>query len=246
VTGASRGLGLEIARELAGEGARLTLVARDGERLEQAVGSLRTTTDVLALPADVGDVDQVEGAVAAAVARFGGLDVLVNNAGVVGFGRAEEVPVERYATAMAVHFWGPLHAMRAAFPHLRRTGDGRVVNVTAIEGRVGLPRLAPWAASKGALAALSQSVRAEWLRERVWVTTVCPGPIRSGPSWAILRAPGLSIDPARAARQVIRACRRGDAELVLPASARLLVRFHALAPGPASRLTALADHFLSG
>ena len=245
ITGASHGLGLEIARQLAGEGARLTLVARGGERLEQAAAALRSpTADVLALPADVGDPAQMEGAVAAAAARFGGLDVLINNAGVVGLGRAMEVPLERYETAMAVHFWGPLHAMRAALPHLRRSGVGRVVNVTAIEGRVGLPRLAPYAASKGALAAFSMSVRAEWLRENVWVTTVCPGPIRTGASgWAVLRTPGISIDVARAARQVIRACRRGDAELVLPASARLLVRFHALAPGPASRLAAVADHF---
>jgi NAD(P)-dependent dehydrogenase (short-subunit alcohol dehydrogenase family) len=248
ITGASRGLGLEIARQLGREGARLTLVARGGERLEQAATSLRSTTaEVLAQPAEVGDPAQMEGAVAAAVARFGGLDVLINNAGMVGLGRATEIPLERYETAMAVHFWGPLHAMRAALPHLRRSANGRVVNVTAIEGRVGLPRLAPHAASKGALAAFSLCLRAEWVRENVWVTTVCPGAIRSGPSsWPVLRTPGISIDVARAARQVIRACRRGDAELVLPASARLLVRFHALAPGPASQLAAVADHFFPG
>src|SRR5262249_39625977 len=115
-----------------------------------------------------------------AVARAGRVDVLINNAGIIQVGPLDHMTAADFEEAMAVHFWGPLHTTLAAIPIMRRQGGGRIVNVSSIGGKIGVPHLAPYCASKFALTGMSDAVRAELAQDRIHVTTVIPGLMRTG------------------------------------------------------------------
>jgi NAD(P)-dependent dehydrogenase (short-subunit alcohol dehydrogenase family) len=263
ITGGSRGLGLVLAREFADEGARVAICARDPRELERARRDLAARgADVLAFPCDVTDRAQVAELVEVATRRFGRVDVLVNNAGVIQVGPLEVMTLEDFEQAMAVHFWGPLYTTLAVLPQMRARREGRIVNVSSIGGKVAVPHLVPYSASKFALAGLSDGLRAELAKENVAVTTVFPGLMRTGsPRNATFKGrhrdeyawfsisdalPVTSIQAERAARQIIAACRRGQAELVISTQAVLAVRFRALFPEAAADVLALAGRLLPG
>ena len=119
-------------------------------------------------------------AVAHILDRLGDVDVLINNAGVIQVGPLEHMEHQDFENAMATHFWGPLHLMLELIPSMRRRGFGRIVNISSIGGRIAVPHLAPYAASKFALTGLSDAVRAELAPHGIRVTTVCPGLMRTG------------------------------------------------------------------
>lgn len=262
ITGGSRGLGLLMARELAAEGARLAILARDPGELDLARRELAALGGhrVLALPCDIRNRDEIEWAVAAAAERFGRLDILINNAGVIQVGPLEHMSVEDFEEAMRVHFWGPLHATMAALPHLRRRGGGRIVNISSIGGRIAIPHLTPYSASKFALAGLSDGLRSELAREGIYVTTVCPGLMRTGShvnawfkgkrkeefSWFAVSdsLPLTSMAGRRAAKRIIEACRYGEPTLTLTPQARAAAIFNTLAPNLTARLLELAVRLL--
>jgi NAD(P)-dependent dehydrogenase (short-subunit alcohol dehydrogenase family) len=153
VTGGSRGLGLVMAREFAARGARIVICARDAVELERARAELSDLgADVLAMTADVTvreDVEQLAGAVHS---LFGPVDVLVNGAGVIAVGPFDEMTVGDYEQAMKTHFYGPLYTTMAFLPGMRERGHGRIVNISSIGGKVSVPHLLPYCASKFALA----------------------------------------------------------------------------------------------
>ncbi len=262
ITGGSRGLGLLLARELAREGARLAICARDADELERARVDLvrRGVPEVLAVPCDVTDRAQVESMVEACRERFGGIDVLINNAGVIQVGPLEVMTIEDYEQAMRTHFWGPLYATLAVLPDMRRRKAGRIVNIASIGGKIGVPHLVPYSASKFALVGLSEGMRAELAQFGITVTTVCPGLMRTGSprnasfkgrhreeyAWFIIgdSLPLTSMNAERAARQVIAACRRGDAEVILSVQAELAVKFHALFPELTADMLAVVNRLL--
>jgi NAD(P)-dependent dehydrogenase (short-subunit alcohol dehydrogenase family) len=264
ITGGSRGLGLVMARQFAAEGARLCLMARDASELERARRQLidRGANDVLIVPCDVRARDQVAQAIDAILAERAAIDVLINNAGVIQVGPLEHMTTTDFENAMATHFWGPLHLMQACVPAMRRRGFGRIVNVASVGGRVAVPHLAPYSASKFALVGLSDAVRAEVARHGIRVTTVSPGLMRTGSpvnaqfkgrhdaefAWfAIADAiPGVSMSAERAARQVLDACRYGDAELIVGAPAKAAVLAAALAPALVARVMATVSRLLPG
>jgi NAD(P)-dependent dehydrogenase (short-subunit alcohol dehydrogenase family) len=117
----------------------------------------------------------VRAAVDQILERWAGIDVLINNAGVIQVGPLEHMTEEDFANAMATHFWGPLHLMFEIVPAMRRRGFGRIVNITSIGGRLAVPHLAPYTASKFALVGLSDAVRTELDQYGIRVTTVVPG-----------------------------------------------------------------------
>lgn len=264
ITGGSRGLGLLIARELAGEGARLAILARDPEELDLARRELAALGGhrVLALPCDVRNRDDCRWAAEAVIERFGRLDVLVNNAGIVQVGPLEHMTVEDFENALDVHFWGPLHLTLAALPHLRREKGGRIVNVSSIGGKVAIPHMLPYVASKHALVGLSDGLRAELAKEGIYVTTVCPGLMRTGShvnaqfkgkreqelAWfAVSDAlPLTSMDARRAARRIVKACRYGEPHLTLTFQAKTAAAVATLAPGLTARVQELANRLLPG
>ena len=261
ITGGSRGLGLQLARQLGMEGARVLLAARDQAELDRARDDLRQRgIEASTFACDLADRAQAERLVDQAVQRYGTIDVLVNNAGIIQVGPLEHMRPSDFEEAMAVHFWGPLHTILAAIPHMRRHGGGRIVNISSIGGKVGVPHLVPYCASKFALTGLSDSLRGELAKHRIYVTTVCPGMMRTGSpfnawfkgryrdefTWFVLSdsIPVMSIDSGRAAAQVIDACRHGDAELVISWPAKLAVIANAVLPEAVALGMNLANRML--
>lgn len=262
ISGASRGLGLIIARQLADQGALLTILARSDDDLHRAADELRGRgARVLAIDCDVREEDQVKGAIDRAVAEYGRLDVLINNAGVISVGPLEHLENEDFEDSLAVHFWGPLYAMKAAIPHMRDSG-GRIVNISSIGGKVAVPHLMPYSAGKFALIGLSDAMRAELSRLGLYVTTVAPGLLRTGsPPNALFKGqhqkeyawfatfdalPLISIDAERAASQIIEAARYGDPALTISVPAKIVAALNNVTPGLIANIMAITNRFLPG
>ncbi|MDQ2998790.1 MAG: SDR family NAD(P)-dependent oxidoreductase, partial [Chloroflexota bacterium] len=191
---------------------------------------------------------------------YGSIDVLVNNAGVIQAGPVDHMQVADFADALNTHLWGPLYAMLAATPYMRRQGGGRVVNIASIGGKVAVPHLVPYTTSKFALVGLSDGMRSELARENIIVTTVCPGLMRTGShlnalfkgqhaeefTWfsIIDSLPISSIDARRAARQIVEACRHGDQQLVISIQAKLIALLTAVFPNISARALKLMNQML--
>ena len=261
ITGGSRGLGLVMAREFARHGARLALCARDEEELERARLDLeRFGVEVMVVRCDVRNRQEVNDMVAAVNARFGNVDVLVNNAGVIQVGPLEVMTEEDFEQAMQAHFWAPLNTIMAVLPSMRQRKSGRIVNITSIGGKVAVPHLVPYSASKFALVGLSKGLRAELMKDGISVTTVCPGLMRTGSprnaefkgqhrfeyAWFSISdaLPLLTVSAENAARQVVRACKRGQAELVISVPAKIAVLFESLFPEAMYQILGVVNQLL--
>jgi NAD(P)-dependent dehydrogenase (short-subunit alcohol dehydrogenase family) len=261
ITGGSRGLGLALARQVSAQGARVVICGRDPESLERAYESLaKGEAEVLALTADVTDRDSVREMIETVRQHYGMVDVLINNAGVIEVGPAVTMSVADYEEAMATNFWGMLYPTLELLPEMRARRSGRIVNITSIGGKLGIPHLLPYSASKFAAVGFSQGLRAEAAADGIKVVTVCPGLMRTGsPRNAIFRGrhrseyawfsisdalPGLSISAEVAARRIVAACRRGDAEVLFPLPARLAAVVNAIAPGLTAGVLAAVHRLL--
>ncbi|MFQ6196527.1 SDR family NAD(P)-dependent oxidoreductase [Streptomyces sp. NPDC000405] len=266
VTGSSRGLGLLIARELARRGCSVMLCARDAAELKRAEAFVRESRGngarVRSVTADVTGPGVALELVDATTGAFGGLDVLVNNAGVIQVGPLGAMTEDDFRSAMETMYFAPLRLTLAALEGMRERGHGRIVNISSIGGRIPAPHLLPYDAAKFAAAGLSQGLRAELAQEGISVTTVLPGLMRTGShrgarfsgqagreyAWfaAAAALPLLSMDAERAARAIVRAAERGRPELVLTALAKVGVRLHGVAPATTTRALSLAARLLPG
>lgn len=187
VTGASRGIGRRTAERLARLGARLALTARTAADLDRVVTACQTAgADCAAFPADLTNPADRARLVAATVGRFGGIDVLINAAGVCSFGEFSTSTPEIARRLLEVNFFAPAELIRLCQPHLlasrqRDRGDWRpaVVNVASICGRWGIPSMSEHCASKHALVGLTEALRAEFERYGIDVLLVLPGLVRS-------------------------------------------------------------------
>ncbi len=261
VTGGSRGLGLLLAQEFGREGCRVVICAREEGELERARAELeRTGVEVLALASDVGERVEVERAMDEATRHFGRIDILVNNAGIIQVGSLQETSASDFEEAHRVIFWGTLNPTLAVLPQMLARGSGRIVNVTSIGGRVSVPHLVPYSSAKFATVGLSEGLRAELRRYGITVTTIAPGLMRTGSylnaefkeprapefTWFALGAslPIVSLDARRAARQIVSATRRGDADRTLGIPAMLSARFHGLFPGATADFLGLVNRVL--
>ena len=261
ITGGSRGLGLALARYYAEEGANLVLLARSKVELDRAEIDLRDHGHgaLMLIPCDIRDELQVKDAIAAAVETFGRIDVLINNAGEIMVGPLQTMTREDWTDCMDIHFWAPLYAIEAVLPHMPR-GTGRIVNISSFGGKIAVPHLAPYCASKFALVGLSDAIRAELDREGIYVTTVCPGLMRTGShlnamfkgdykkefAWFSSGAgsPLNAKNARRAAREIVEACRRGQPELTITLQARMAVIAQALFPNLFARGLAQVNRLL--
>ena len=247
ITGGSRGLGLEIARQICVRGGKVVLLARDAEELAAAKADLdRLGTDVLIIPCDLLQTAQIQSAVQQALQRFGRIDILVNNAGIIEVGPLAHMQFKDFDRAMRLHFWAPYILEFLIVPRMRAQGGGRMVNIASIGGRVAVPHMVPYSASKFALTGFSDAIRTELAREKIYVTTVTPGPMRTGSevhaqfkgehaaeyrwfNWS-MKIPFASISVQRAARKIVNACARGKPVLVMPFSTYLIIAANALFP----------------
>ncbi|MCA9241440.1 MAG: SDR family NAD(P)-dependent oxidoreductase [Planctomycetales bacterium] len=246
ITGGSAGLGLQLARALATEGARLAVCGRGVARLEQAADSLRGLgADVLAVPADVATAGQTRRVVDQTVERFGGLDCACACAGQSMRGAVVDTPRSKFEELLAVNFLAPLDLAHAAGPHLEAV-KGHLVLIGSLATKAAPKHIGAYPASKHPLAALAQQLRLERGPEGLHVLLVCPGPIQGQASTGRYdeQAEGLPeaakkpgggakvklIDPEKLARKILTACEQRKSELVIPKKARLLFAAAQLSP----------------
>ena len=233
VTGGAKGIGRAICAVLAREGATVVLTDVDaalGEKTAREVGAARF------LPLDVVDEGQWRKVVEATLAEFSRLDILVNNAGINIHKAPESYTLEEWHAIIQTNLTSIFVSCLAALPHMRQRGSRRIVNISSIGGKIAVPHLLPYSASKFALTGLSEGLRAELASDGFAVTTVCPGLMRTGSTYNARfkgqhrqeftwfhvadSLPIISTSAQRAARQIIDACRHGDPELVITAAAR--------------------------
>jgi len=247
ITGGSRGLGLEIARQICARGAKTALIARDADELSRAKTDLdRFATEVLTIQCDLLETAQIQSAVQQALQHFGKVDILINNAGIIEIGPVEHMQLKDFDRAMRLHFWAPFILYLLIAPRMRANGGGRIVNISSIGGRIAVPHMAAYSVSKFALTGFSDAIRAELARDNILVTTVTPGLMRTGShihakfkgdhsaeykwfDWS-RKIPFASISVERAARKILNACRRGKPALVVPCSTHFIIAAHALFP----------------
>ena len=261
ITGGSRGLGLEMARRWGAEGARVVICARTAADIRRAVCELRNRGfDAHGFQCDVTTPQSIKQFIAEVANRFGRIDVLVNNAGIIQVGPRSSMTDKDYQTAMDTHFWGPLHMIEAVLPHMLRRRRGRIVNISSIGGKISVPHLLPYSASKFALVGLSEGLGAELAQLGIQVTTVCPGLMRTGSprnamfkgqhrkeyTWFSLGAatPAITISSHRAAAQIVEACRQGRSHLAVSTPAKIAIRWHALFPELFASALQIMNEFL--
>lgn len=171
ITGAATGIGRAVAEACVAEGARVVIADRNAETGHATATTLRCSF----IACDVSDEDSVRGMVDQAVARLGGLDGLVNNAGLQMAGPLETFALSDWEALMAVNLRGVFLATRAAIPHLRAAGGGSIVNTASLAAKRGGPGIAAYAASKGAVMALTTATALELAPDSIRANSVCPG-----------------------------------------------------------------------
>ena len=263
ITGGSRGLGLAMAREFGRQGARIVLCARDAAELTRARTSLHSQgVEALSFTCDVASAADVERLIAEVTETCGRVDVLVNNAGVIMTGPLSAQTTANFREAMDVMFWGMYHTTMAALPQMRARRSGHIVNITSIGGKVSVPHLLPYSTAKFAATGFSEGLHAELAREGVHVLTVAPGLMRTGSfvnaiftgdhraesTWFSVSdsLPFVSMSAKHAARRIVDATRRGEAEIILSPAARALAALHGVAPALTSRVMAIVNRVLPG
>jgi NAD(P)-dependent dehydrogenase (short-subunit alcohol dehydrogenase family) len=253
ITGGSRGLGLALAREFGRQQCRVAICARDSAELKVALDELeRRGIEAADFVCDVTVESQVRKMIEAVVARFGQVDILVNNAGVIEVGPVESFGIEDFEEAMKTIFWGTVYATLIVLPQMMARQRGRIVNISSVGGKVGVPHLTPYVSAKFAVAGFSQALAAEMRPHGIRVTAIFPGLMRTGSfaqakfkgqqvkeaEWFTLGAtlPGISMDATRAARQIVNAVKHGDREKTLSLPAQAIALMNGLFPGGVTQI----------
>lgn len=266
ITGASRGLGLSLAEEFGRAGAKLVLAARNQDELKAAtnlLGERGVAIDAGHLDIFAGDLRQeqtCQDLIAFATRRFGRVDILINNAGVIFVGPVEKQPTTAYRDAMDSDFFATVQLVNAVLPQMLERQHGSIVNITSIGGKLPVPHLAPYNAAKFAAVGYSGTLHAELKMKGVHVTTVCPGLMRTGSypnslvvgdlekeyRWFSLSAslPGLASSAQSSARKILNATIARRAELTIGFDAYLAARAYGLMPETVIGIAGLADRFL--
>jgi NAD(P)-dependent dehydrogenase (short-subunit alcohol dehydrogenase family) len=231
ITGGSRGLGLALAKELVGDGARVVLLARDAKELERARQMLifaKPRAQIMTIPCDVTQKEQLALAFGEVLGQWGTIDVLINNAGAILVGPFDSLKKEDFQAQLDLHLFAVLQSVQLVLPHFRKHRRGRIVNICSMGGKVAVPHMLPYDTSKFALAGLSQGLAAELREEGITVTTVYPTLMNTGsPIQAVFKGdyerefawfmagdslPGISMPAKTAAQKILQAVRDGKAE----------------------------------
>ena len=235
ITGASDGIGAACAAEFARAGARLALTARDAARLAKAGGP-----DALTIPGDITDESVRRQAVESTVKHFGGIDILINNAGMGSYQPSWSIPMEDARLLMELNYFAVLALSQLVVPHMRARGGGMIVNVGSIAGKMVLPWMTLYSVSKYALGALSEGMRMELSSQGIHSMLVCPGYVQTGfqqhviagrPPQPVERSRRFAITADQCATAIRRGVERDARTVVTPGVGWVLVAVARLFPG---------------
>ena len=248
ITGASAGIGLEVARQLSVEGASLVLAAREPATLESAAEGCRALgARAIAVPTDVGESEQCRRLMETAVETFGRIDTLINNAGISMHARFDELSdIHAVERITRINYFGSVYCTWYALPYLKRA-HGRIVGVSSLTGKNGVPTRTLYAGTKHAMAGFFDSLRIELKNDGVSVTMVYPGFVATDIAERALGADGqpLGTRPVRkgevmqvddCARQIIAATASRRREVIMTKRAKLGMMIKALSPGTVDRM----------
>ena len=248
ITGASKGIGAELARQLAAKGAKLVLAARNAGELETVAQACREAGgSVVTVKADVAEERDCQAIVAGAVLAFGRVDTLVNNAGMTMWARFEEIrDVSVLERIMRVNYMGAVYCTRHALPYLRES-RGRIVGISSLAGRTGVPTRTGYAASKHAMTGFFDSLRIELAGSGVTVTMIYPGFVSTGIRENATGPDGqpILVSPVRegevmsvedCVRRIVRAIERRERDVVMTARGRMGLWLKLVAPGLVDRI----------
>jgi short-subunit dehydrogenase len=246
ITGASQGIGRALAVEAARRGAKVLAAARSADLLAELAREVRAAGGTIeTVEADVTSADDRQAMTDAAVRHFGGLDVLINNAGIGATGHFAGASAERLRTIFEVNFFGTAETTRACLPLLIRGTAPAIVNISSIAGKRGIPARSEYSASKFAVQGLSEALRAEMVRYGVDVLVVNPGLTRTNFSQNMIEQKAiLKFDHLRGmtseevAVATLRGLEKGKHEITLTLKGRLMVLVSRLFPWVADRVAA--------
>ena len=265
ITGSSRGLGLAMAEEFGRRGAKLVLTARNEEELERSRQLLLErkvvpASYVLLVPADLRKAEEAEYLIQRAAEHFGQIDILINNAGVITVGPVENQTIQNFHDVMDANFFSGLHCSLAALPQMLSRRSGTIVNITSIGGKIAVPHMLPYTASKFAAVGFSQGLHTELRAKGIHVLTVCPGLMRTGSHlnalfsgdaareyhWFSLAAtlPIISTSARHAARKIARAVISEATEIAITPQAILAARLSNLSPEFAAQTMSSVNRLL--
>jgi len=180
ITGGGRGLGKAIALLLANEGVNIGITGRNEENLKMTVDEIRKSGVNAAYAVfSIDNEIHVKAGIESIVEQLGGVDILINNAGIGDFGSIEDMPSEVWEQVIKTNLFGVYYAAKAVYPFLKEKGEGDIVNVASTAGLKGGPNMSAYAASKAAVVSLSQSMMAEWRKQNIRVITLTPSTIAS-------------------------------------------------------------------
>jgi short-subunit dehydrogenase len=241
VTGAAAGIGQAIAIELARAGCRLFLIDLNADALGKVVAAVRESgAEAVGRTCDLADPTQIAESMAAAIAKWGGIDLLINNAGIAYYGATHEMQIEQWDRLMAVNLMAPIRLIHALLPSLRQQAQAHILNVASITGLVPKRRIAAYQTSKYGLVGLSQSLRSEYSPYGIGVTALCCGFVRTDLLATAARegmkssgrepARWYTVSPEYVARVAVRAIRRNRGVVVVPLIARAFWWMQRLSP----------------
>ncbi|MBN9659554.1 MAG: SDR family NAD(P)-dependent oxidoreductase [Acidobacteria bacterium] len=242
ITGASSGIGAALVEDLRRLGARLVLTGRSTQRLAAIA-----QPDDFVMPGDLCDAGFRENLIRRALGHFGRIDILINNAGYGLYAPPTRSPLDDVRNMFELNLFAPLHLIQLTAPLMKERGSGIIVNISSVAGRLTLPWLSMYSASKFALCALSEGLRSELAPAGVQVTLVCPGYVRTNfPENVRGEAmPATLSNPTRfaiaapeCARAIVRGIEKGARTVVTPGSARLLLLAARLFPWQTERFLA--------
>jgi short-subunit dehydrogenase len=244
ITGASQGIGRALAEEAVRRGARVLAAARSADLLDDLVKSIdKSPGTLVTIQADVTNADHRRRMTEAAQHHFGGLDVLINNAGIGATGHFAEVSPERLRSIMEVNFFGATETTRACLPLLKQGQTPAIVNISSIAGKRGIPARSEYSASKFAVQGFSEALRAELAKDGIDVLVVCPGLTQTNFSKNMLEQKARvqmdhlrGMTPEAVARATLGALEQGTNEVCLTLAGRLLVWVSRFLPRLADRI----------
>ena len=232
ITGASSGIGEASAEEFAKRGANIVLVARRKDKLEKVEKSLtKYPVKILSVICDVSEKEQVKQMVEKVLETFPQVDVLVNNAGFVIYGKVEELSIEDVESQMKTNYFGTIYCTKLFLPHFLKQNSGHIVNVASVGGSFGVPGIATYCATKFALLGFSEGLYHELHETNVGVTVVSPIMVRTNlfdhPSFKNFtkHATGISLSSETVAKAIVKAANSSRLELVVPSVVRVGIWF---------------------